>query len=139
MNEGGGSMNGPSGRRPPWERTWSRKFADAARGLRRAIRSQTSFAVHLAAAAAVIAAAAILRVSVVEWCLLAAAVGGVLAAEVFNTAIESLARAVDSRPHPRLRDALDMASAAVLLAAATAAAIGLAVFGHRLGGLLGLW
>ena len=93
-------------------RPWSCKFGDAFRGLRRAVRSQNSFAVHLTVATAVIVAAAVLRVSLVEWCLLVGAIGFVLTAEVFNTAIESLARAHDVGRHPRIRDALDMASAA---------------------------
>ena len=113
-------------------RTWSRKFADAFRGLARAVRTQSSFAVHLVMAATVVAAGAFFRVSAQEWCLLALAIGLVLMAEIFNTAIESLARAPGSRRHPRLRDALDMASAAVLLAAMTAAVIGMIVFGSRI-------
>ena len=64
--------------------------------------------------------------------LLALAIGMVLAAEVFNTAIESLARGPGATRHPRLRDALDMAAAAVLVAACAAVAVGLAVFGPRL-------
>jgi len=83
-------------------------------------------------AAAVVAAGAFFGVSAVEWCLLVFAIGLVLMAEIFNTAIESLARAPGSRRHPRLRDALDMASAAVLLAAMTAAVIGMLVFGSRI-------
>ena len=113
-------------------RTWSRKFADAFRGLARAVRTQSSFAVHLGVAGAVVAAGALFRVSAVEWCLLSFAIGLVLMAEIFNTAIESLARAPGSRRHPRFRDALDMASAAVLLAAITAAVIGVIVFGPRI-------
>jgi len=119
-------------RRTPGGRTWSRKFADAFRGLWRAVRTQSSFAVHVLAAGAVVAGGAWFRVSAVEWCLLVVAIGLVLMAEIFNTAIESLARAPGSRRHPRFRDALDMASAAVLLAAITAAVIGLIVFGPRL-------
>jgi len=88
--------------------------------------------VHLAAAAAVAIAGAFFGVSAVEWCLLSFAIGLVLMAEIFNTAIESLARAPGSRRHPRFRDALDMASAAVLLAAITAAVIGVIVFGPRI-------
>ena len=88
--------------------------------------------VHLGVALAVVIVAAILRVSPVEWCLLSGAIGFVLAAEVFNTAIESLARAHDVGRHPRIRDALDMASAAVLVAAVTAAAIGAIVLLPRL-------
>ena len=117
-------------------RTWSRKFADACRGLARAVRTQTSFGVHLLAAGAVVAAGALFRVSAGEWCLLTLAIGLVLMAEIFNTALESLARGPGSRRHPRLRDALDMASAAVLLAAITAAVIGVTVFGPRLVALL---
>jgi len=113
-------------------RTWSRKFADAFRGLWRAIRTQSSLAVHLGMAGAVVAAGALFRVSAVEWSLLVFAIGLVLMAEIFNTAIESLARAPGSRQHPRFRDALDMASAAVLLAAITAVVIGLIVFGPHL-------
>ena len=113
-------------------RTWSRKFADAFRGLGRAVRTQSSFAVHLLMTAAVMAAGAFVGLSALEWCLLALAIGLVLMAEVFNTAIESLARAPGSRRHPRLRDALDMASAAVLVAAMAAGVIGIIVFGPRL-------
>jgi diacylglycerol kinase len=113
-------------------RTWSRKFADAFRGLSRAVRSQSSFAVHLWMAGAVVATGFVLRVSPVEWCLLVFAIGLVLMAEIVNTAIESLARGPGSRRHPRLRDALDMASAGVLVAAITAALIGLFVCGPRI-------
>jgi diacylglycerol kinase len=120
-------------------RSWPRKFADAFRGLSRAVRSQSSFFVHLWVAAAVVAVAAVLRVSLVEWCLLIGAIGIVLVAEIFNTSIESLARALDTGRHPRVRDALDMASAAVLLSAVVAAVIGIAVFGHRAGVLAGFW
>ena len=75
-------------------RSWSSKFADAFRGLARAVRSQSSFFVHLWVAVAVVVAAAVLRVSLVEWCILVGAIGVVLVAEVFNTAIESLAKAL---------------------------------------------
>ena len=123
-------------RRP---RTWRDKFRDAFRGLSRSIRSQSSFSVHLAVAGVVVVAAAVMRLSLVHWCLLAGAIGIVLTAEVFNTSIESLARSLGPRRHPRIRDALDMASGAVLLAAITAVVIGLIVFGQRAGSLLGWW
>ena len=113
-------------------RTWSRKFADAFRGLLRAVRTQSSFAVHVGVAAAVVAAGGFFQVSATEWCLLSLVIGLVSMAEIFNTAIESLARAPGSRRHPRLRDALDMASAAVLVSAIVAVIVGLIVFGPRL-------
>ena len=116
----------------PRRRSWVARFTDAFRGLWRAARTQPSLAVHLTAAAAVIAAAAGFRVAAWEWAALAMAIGLVVMAEVFNTAVESLARGPGSRRHPRLRDALDMSAAAVLVAAATAVALGLIVFGPRL-------
>ena len=108
--------------------SWKNKFRDALRGLQRALRTQSSFAVHLLIACIAVVAAALLRVTTVEWGLLIAAIGMVMVAEILNTAIESLARAVDTQFHPRLRDALDIASAAVLIAAGTAVLIGLCIF-----------
>ena len=108
--------------------SWKSKFGYAFRGLRRAFRTQHSFAIHLLIACIVVAAAAVLRVTMIEWGLIVAAIGMVLVAETFNTAIESLARAVHTQFHPRLRDALDIASAAVLLAAGTAVVIGICIF-----------
>ena len=118
-------------------RPWTRKFADAFRGLSRAVRSQSSFAVHLAVAVLVVALAAVLGVTAGEWCLLAGAIAVVLAAEIFNSALESLARAFGPARNLRIRDALDMASAAVLVAACGAAVVGLIVFGPRLLALVG--
>jgi len=112
-------------------RPWRRKFADAFRGLARAVRTQSSFAVHLAAAGLVVGLAAAFRVSAVEWCLLAGAIAAVLAAEMFNSALEALARAFGPGRNPRIRDALDMAGAAVLVAAGGAAVLGAIVFGRR--------
>ena len=124
--------HGNTGRPETAARAWRAKFAAAGRGLARAVIGESSFAVHLAAAAAVAVAGLALRISAVEWALLAAAISGVLAAETFNTAIESLARGPGSRRHPRIRDALDMASGGVLVTALGAVAIGVAVFGPRI-------
>ncbi|MFN9368999.1 MAG: diacylglycerol kinase, partial [Planctomycetia bacterium] len=77
-------------------------------------------------------AAAWLRVSPAEWCLIVLAIGGVLAAEVFNSALEMLARALDSGPDERIRDALDMASGGVFVTVAAAVIVGLVVFLPRL-------
>lgn len=94
---------------------------------------------HLWVAAVVVAAGIVLRVSPVEWCLLVGAIAVVLVAEIFNTAIESLARALPVGRHPRIRDALDMAGGAVLLSAIAAAVIGAIVFLHRAGELFEFW
>jgi len=61
----------------------------------------------------------------------------VLAAEMFNSALEAMARAIDSGWNANLRDALDIGSAAVLVCAGGAATVGLIVFLNRLGVALG--
>ena len=120
-------------------RTWKAKFRDAFRGIAIAVRGSSSFAVHLIFAAVVIAAAVALDLARLEWCILCACIAAVLAAEALNSALESLARAVSDQYHPRLRDALDMGSGAVLLAAIGAAAMGAMVFLPRLLALLERW
>ena len=116
---------------------WIRKFAAAGRGVGRAVWSEASFRVHLPVAAGALAAGAFFRIEPVEWALVTLAIGGVLAAELLNSAIEQLARGPGTRRHPRLRDALDIASGGVLVAAAAAVVVGLLIFLPRLLELLG--
>lgn len=109
-------------------RTWSQKFRDAFRGVALGVRRQHSFLVHLPFAAAVVLLAAALRLGLIEWCLLMLCIFTVLAAEMFNSALETLAKAIDTRFNPYLADGLNIASAAVLLSAAGAVIVGLLVF-----------
>jgi len=118
----------------PWgPRGWRRKFGCALRGLRLAVGEGPSFWPHLAAAGGVALVAWRLGVSGVEAAVLALAIGLVLAAEALNSALERMARAVTAEYDERVRDALDLASGAVLAAAAAAAAAGIAILGPRLG------
>jgi diacylglycerol kinase (ATP) len=124
---------------PDPQRGWMKKFADAFRGIALGTRGQSSFRVHLAAAGAVVALAAGLRVALLEWCLLLLCIIAVLAAELFNSSIERLAQEVDRQHNPRVGAALDIASGAVLVAALGAALVGALIFGYRLGILMGWW
>jgi diacylglycerol kinase len=123
----------------PDARSWRRKFADAFRGVKLGVRGQSSFFVHFFIAAAVIAAGVSMHCSLLEWCLLVLCITGVLAAEMFNSALEALAKAITRDIDPHIGAALDIGSAAVLLAALGAASIGSIVLGNRLGLLLGWW
>jgi diacylglycerol kinase len=88
-------------------------------------------------AALAVAAGAYCRLSVEEWRWLILAVGLVLVAEMFNSAIEQLGDAISAEPHANLRFAKDMAGAAVLAAVVVALLIGATVFGPCLRGLFG--
>ncbi len=74
-----------------------------------------------------------------EWCLLLLCIAGVFTAEMFNSALESMARAITGKSDPHLGNSLDIGSAAVLLASAGASIVGTIIFARRLGILLGWW
>jgi diacylglycerol kinase len=131
-------MNRASRRKLPQRAPgWGAKFRHAGRGLKLGVRGESSFFVHFFVAAAVVAAGLALGVDRAEWCLLVLCIAGVLAAEMFNSALERLAQAIDQRHNALLRNALDISSAAVLLAVLGAATVGVIVFGSRLGSMLG--
>ena len=108
----------------PTQRTWYQKFRCAFRGLRLGVRGQSSFLVHFVAAGLVISGAALLRIERAEWCVLALCITIVLTAEMFNSALEHLARAVDRAENRHLGSALDIGSAAVLTASLGATVVG---------------
>ena len=121
------------------QRSWFRKFRDAFRGVAVGVRGQSSFRFHLIVGAVVAAAGAALRVDLKEWCILALCVAAVLSAEMFNSALESMAKAITGESDPHLGNSLDIGSAAVLVASIGSAVVGAIIFGHRLGILLGWW
>jgi diacylglycerol kinase len=120
-------------------RSWRRKLADALRGLKVGVRGQSSFFVHFFAGAAVIVAAMVLDCTRLQWCVLVLCIAGVLACEMFNSALEQMAKAIDREDNPHLADALDIGSAAVLIASIGAAVAGTVILGYRLGVLLRWW
>jgi undecaprenol kinase len=119
--------------------SWATAFRCAARGMIWGFRSQRNFAVHLTVAVVVVAAAMLLGATVIQWCLLVLSIATVLAAELFNTAIEHLARAITREQNDDVRNALDTAGGAVLLISIGAATVGGLVFARLLGEALGWW
>lgn len=109
-------------------RGWVNKFRNAFRGCRRGIRGEISFFVHFLVTSAVVLAGVCLQISHLEWCLLLLCVSTVLTAEMFNSSLERLAKAVDRQFNPLVGESLDIASGAVLIAALGAVAVGLAIF-----------
>jgi diacylglycerol kinase (ATP) len=137
-------MNTPEPARPEPQtrrlyRAWTTKFRNAFRGIAEGIREQNSFRVHFSVAALAIVAAAGFQVSLVEWCILIMCIIGVLTAELFNSALEFMAKAVTDQHNLHLGLALDIGSAAVLVAAMGSVVVGGIVFVHRLGMVLGWW
>ena len=111
---------------------WLAKFANAFRGIYLGVRGQHSFAVHFVCTVLVVLLAVVLRVGLSEWCLLILCISSVLVAEMFNSALETTARAIDTRFNPHLADGLNIASAAVLVCSIGAVIVGSLIFGNRL-------
>jgi len=118
-------------------RTWIQKFSTAFHGVGVGIRGQRSFYVHLPMALLVVVMGVLLRVDLMQWCALVLCIGIVLAAELFNSALESLAKAIDKDHNPHIADGLDMACGAVLITAIGASTVGAIIFVARMVALFG--
>ena len=96
-----------------------RSFGYAWKGIRCCIGKEQNLSFHLIATAVVVIAGFVLGITRMEW---------MIAAELFNTAIEKLVDLVSPQQHPVAGQVKDIAAGAVLVCAATAAIIGLIVF-----------
>lgn len=70
----------------------------------------------------------ILKISNTEWLFIIVCAMSVLALELLNTAIEHLCDAITTGIHPAIKIIKDVSAAAVLLAAAGSAVIGIIIF-----------
>ena len=113
-------------------RARARSFVYAFWGVKALLWREHNAWLHLVAAVGATALGWFFGISRTEWCLVAFAVGSVLAAEAFNTAIETLADALEPGSNPGVGKAKDLAAGGVLLVATAAAVVGLLVFGPRL-------
>jgi diacylglycerol kinase len=116
---------------------WKRKFRQAARGVLWGMEGQSSFLVHGVMAVAVLVFAASLQCSQSEWLLLILCIGGVMTAELFNSALEWMGRGLCREENAELGRGLDIASGAVLVASIAAAIVGLVILGGRILSLMG--
>jgi len=105
-----------------------RSFRYAANGIVLMLRTQHNAWVHAVATVVVVIAGWRLGVSASDWRWLVFAIAMVLAAEGFNTAIESVCDLVSPDYHALVEKAKDVAAGAVLVCAIGAALIGALTF-----------
>ena len=108
-------------------RSLGRSFACAFRGLGLCVRQERNFRIHLTAGAAVFWLASHFSLSRGEWALLLLAVGLMLAAEVFNTALEWFCDQVSPGWDKLARQVKDLSAGAVLVCALFCAGAGVAL------------
>jgi len=108
---------------PVKNQPFHRRLSFAVAGMVSALRTERSFRIQVLAAIAVLLVLLWVRPAPVWWALVALSIAGVLAAELINTAIESLADHLHPEQHPSIKIAKDCAAAAVLIASIGALAV----------------
>ena len=109
-------------------RTWKRKFHDAFRGLYQSVQQQSSYKVHFLFAFLVVLTGFLLNLDTVRWSLLILCIVVVLAGEMLNTSIETLAKAITGVYNENIAKALDISSGAILVLSFGAAVVGFVIF-----------
>jgi diacylglycerol kinase (ATP) len=100
-----------------------RRFGFAFHGIASAWRNEASFRTQCVCSAGVIAVLAWRRPPLLWWVLLLAMCGMVLAAELFNSALEAALDHLHPERHDAVRIAKDCAAGAVLVLSLTAALV----------------
>ena len=112
----------------PSKPSFFRGFSFAFDGIVDSVKSEVNLKVQLGAACLAIAMGLFFQISTNEWLWILLVIFLVLAAEVMNTAIESLSNLVSSEYHPLIKKAKDAAAGAVLLISILALICGAIVF-----------
>jgi diacylglycerol kinase len=105
-----------------------KSFVYAYNGLKHFWKKEHNFQIHLLAALLSIGLGYYLKIAITEWVILVLLIGMVMAAEIFNSAIEHLSDLVMPEQNPQIGKVKDIAAAAVLILAIAALIIGLIIF-----------
>jgi undecaprenol kinase len=101
-------------------------FVYAFSGFFTAVKTERNLKIHLVAAIIVIGLGVYLQLTALSWGIMIFAIGFVLTAELFNTAIEKICdSAIGEKPSLSVKRIKDISAAAVLITALTALVIGI--------------
>jgi undecaprenol kinase/diacylglycerol kinase (ATP) len=107
-------------------------FGYALAGMRYVLLTQRNAQIHAGITLAVIGLGLFLRISVGQWAILVLTIGVVMAAEMFNTALEATVDLVSPDHHPLAKIAKDAAAGAVFALALIAMVVGACILGPPL-------
>jgi diacylglycerol kinase len=100
----------------------------ALRGFWTALKKERNLKIHVAVLLAAVAAGLYLGLTAVEWGLVVTAIGLVLGAELFNTALERICDEASGGKHSEgVKNCKDISAAAVLVTAAAALVLGVII------------
>lgn len=103
-------------------------FKFAFNGIRLMFKSGPNFIIQLLIAILVISAGIYFQITTYEWTTILICVGGVLSAEIFNTAIEKMVDHLSPEKNKYAGEIKDLAAGAVLLFSIITAIIGIIIF-----------
>jgi undecaprenol kinase len=109
-----------------------KSFSFAISGIHNAILNERNIRIHLIISIFVIGFSIFLSITKVEWLFVIFAIGGMLALELLNTAIERLVDLVTMEYHPLAKQAKDIAAGAVFLYAIFSVIVGFIIFIPRI-------
>ena len=107
-------------------------FGFALQGFRYTLATERNIRVMLGGAAFAVVMGLVLQLDLISWAIVLLCIGVVLAAELINTAIETVVDLVSPEYHPLAGHAKDIAAAAVYVLSILVALVGLAVFANAL-------
>lgn len=102
-------------------------FGFAFQGIKQALK-EPNFKIEVSAAVLVCMVAAYFNISKIEWCLIIACCGLVLALELINSAIERLCNLVTEEIDPRVKFIKDVSAGAVLIVSLASLIMGIIIF-----------
>ncbi len=101
-------------------------FKHAFNGLYSAL-SEVNLLIHIIATISVVIIGLYKGLDTIEWLIITLCIGFVISAELFNTAIEKAVDYISEEHHPLAKKIKDISAAGVLIAAITAAIIGIVI------------
>ncbi|MBX2861596.1 MAG: diacylglycerol kinase family protein [Vampirovibrio sp.] len=102
------------------------------------LKAQRNFLIDLVVAAVVLGMSAFFSISTLEWVVVILLIGGVLATEAMNTALESLVDLyTEGAYHPKAKIIKDVSAGACLILAVTSVTVGGVIFVPRILAALG--
>ena len=113
-------------------------FSYAFRGIFDGIKNERNMMIHYSAVVLVVVFGVTLKLTITEWAICLILCGMVIALEQVNTAIEAVVDLVTDEKKELARLAKDTAAGAVLVAAITAAIVGVLIFFPKLAVLFGI-
>lgn len=108
-----------------------RAFTYAFSGIVQGIKSERNIRFHLCAAVTVLAFMRFYELTAVEKCVLFLCIGGVISAELINTAVENAVDMISTEISPAAKAAKDCAAGAVLVMSVCAAVCGVVILWDR--------